>query len=1134
MLIVLGMTIMSLVGNVSPAQAQEPPYALIIARVSGTAGELAPLTVPVDFGEVAAALGLASLELAEAPVAALEQEGGRLEPVPVQFDADAARPSAGEVTLLLPAAAEGQRVRVYFAAARPKLPAATVPTLSVTQEDGRTIVTNEHFRITHDPARMGGLPSRIEFVQTGKACETFSLNDRVYAADQGGFRLADDAHPQVEVISGGPLRARVRVAARYLQGTRAPASAPEAEYEFTYYAGSPLVRISASVRQKQPFSWSELHLWEFDFPDQSFTHWMAGDPESGGDLIADAVTHAGSLWGGLTDGSNVIGVVGGSAMIHDGRGGYGTYLHGPWVTWGGLEQTLGVTLWIGSPPADRAVPTLRAASDGARASQYAFVSVASLERTLSALDAAIGARPRDQQPRWRWLSGLVRRHSASRGGLGAALRAAKGLADLVAAGASPAAGERLLRETLGPALTVLSNDRVGWAFAGPGEGLRPISSFDFASQRELLSASAVPLWEAILQRPDRSTITVTAKDCRSAEARVEKSVAKLRWSLPEELGGADVRAEVRLEGATTAWNVHVDGLQPGWSVREVTFPRIAVGPIGESAEDDFVLYPRASGELKQAPLRHNVEYTGMYPDGWCTFQCMAYYDADCGLYFGCHDPLAATKRIMTSRTGDGQGQLLAFDWYAPDMGVPDNTFETSAPTVIQPYRGDWFDAVEIYRNWAEKEALWWPRETEWDRPDTPEWMRGICVWACTGGKPEECVQKVKDFAKYMGVPTAFHWYSWHQIPFDVNYPHYFPTWPGVPEAVKELQAAGVRVMPYINGRLWDTALQDFKDTAIAAATKDEAGHPYIEEYGSGAKLAPMCPTQRLWQEKVQEIVLRLVTEVGVDGVYIDQVAAASPRLCLDRTHGHPLGGGHWWTQDGYWPLLGELQAKLPPGKMITTECNAEPYARYFDGYLTWHWQFPDMVPAFPAIYGGRLQLFSRAYNGDDQQAHWMRIGQQLVFGEQLGWVDPARILPHAETADFMRRAAQTRHALLDFLSWGRMARPPVVTGDIPRVTADWAWSGKWIVTDSALQKGAWWAKDGRLLLLFANVSGGPLSAELAFDGTVYGWRQEAKVTIVVRRPEGDGPPEAHPCRFRRALNLGAREILALEVRQQKR
>ena len=55
--------------------------------------------------------------------------------------------------------------------------------------------------------------------------------------------------------------------------------------------------------------------------------------------------------------------------------------------------------------------------------------------------------------------------------------------------------------------------------------------------------------------------------------------------------------------------------------------------------------------------------------------------------------------------------------------------------------------------------------------------------------------------------------------------------------MRELQASGTFVMPYINGRLWDTrdrGTEDFEFTKVAlpAVTKDEKGKPYIESYGS--------------------------------------------------------------------------------------------------------------------------------------------------------------------------------------------------------------------------------------------------------------------------------------------------------------
>jgi hypothetical protein len=337
-------------------------------------------------------------------------------------------------------------------------------------------------------------------------------------------------------------------------------------------------------------------------------------------------------------------------------------------------------------------------------------------------------------------------------------------------------------------------------------------------------------------------------------------------------------------------------------------------------------------------------------------------------------------------------------------------------------------------------------------------------------------------------------------------------------------------MPYINGRLWDTGNEDFSTLARPAATKNEQGEPYIEEYGSGAKLAPMCPTTELWRKTVRDTVLRLQNEMGVAGVYIDQVAAAGPVLCFDAGHGHPLGGGHWWTVDGYWPLLTALRKQMGPDKFITTECNAEPYIHLFDGYLTWHWQFNNQIPLFSAVYGGKIQLFSRAYRGGPTKdlALRMKAAQQLVFGEQLGWLDP-NVIKEENNGPFMRRMTRLRYALRDYLARGEMARPPTLRGNIPEVTADWQWSGEWPVTDTALQRGAWRAADGRLVLLFVNVADEELHPELVFDGAAYGFPKGTKLTVTPRTEEGPGEPATEPAAFRRKLSLAPHQALALEV-----
>jgi hypothetical protein len=179
-------------------------------------------------------------------------------------------------------------------------------------------------------------------------------------------------------------------------------------------------------------------------------------------------------------------------------------------------------------------------------------------------------------------------------------------------------------------------------------------------------------------------------------------------------------------------------------------------------------------------------------------------------------------------------------------------------------------------------------------------------------------------------------------------------------------------------------------------------------------------------------------------------------------------------------MLDGIRSAKPPQAILTTECNSEPFIRWFDGYLTWHWQHDGQVPAFPAVYGGAIQTFGRAYRAGPTRdlALRMKAGQQLVFGEQLGWLDPG-LLKEPDNAAFFRQLVQLRSKFNRYFFAGQMARPPVLLGDVPKVKADWQWSGQWWVTTDAVLTGAWrLPAEGRLALLFVNVSDAPVTASV--------------------------------------------------------
>lgn len=657
--------------------------------------------------------------------------------------------------------------------------------------------------------------------------------------------------------------------------------------------------------------------------------------------------------------------------------------------------------------------------------------------------------------------------------------------------------------------------RIELRFGSIKDGFPLAGLHDNKARRELLLPDQ-PIWSIELENSNGKKQTLTNMQCRDVVIeQLLPTYAVITWTLDEMLQeekpddgsnqSIQVKCVVKVDETSARMKLRIYNNSTIWSIREIIFPDLRLVQLGKSDEDDMFVYPFVSGKLIRQPLKKNFNFSKigwgteeiLYPNAQTDMQFCAYWDRAGGLYIATEDPLASTKYLRCRHEKEENSIVFKVVWPAPDAGVPGNDFEQSGYVVMELFDGDWFDAAQIYRRWASSEAYWWPPMGKEGRTDTPRWMKEIAVWVMDG---PESVDETIEFAEFMGVPTAIHLYNWHQTSFDNDYPHYFPVKYGLKEGIKKLQEAGVRVMPYINARLWDSDTEDFNTFALPAATKNENGEYYYEVYGSSGKLVPMCPTTLLWHDTVKNIVLKIVgPELGADGVYLDQVAASPPRLCYDPSHGHPLGGGHWWTTDGYWPMLERLQSTLAtsyPDKILTTECTAEPYTHVFDGYLTWHFQYSDAIPLFSAVYGGVLQQFGRSYSEFGRQysgntlAQCMKIGQSLVFGEQLGWI-AADSIKDKEMAEYLRAAAQVRYNLLPFLSWGRMVRPPELSGNIPDVTDDWGWGfGKHdekMVTVSAIQRGAWQSHDGRIVFIFTNVSDKEVTFTWHFDPSRYGF-----------------------------------------------
>ncbi len=501
-------------------------------------------------------------------------------------------------------------------------------------------------------------------------------------------------------------------------------------------------------------------------------------------------------------------------------------------------------------------------------------------------------------------------------------------------------------------------------------------------------------------------------------------------------------------------------------------------------KDVTYFQPYGCGSL-HASDEEEFKQTENYPSYGIAMEYLCFFNKKLrrGIYYGIHDPAPAYKKLCVERVKGNAYMTVKSILPLTDIDVPRNSQSMAGKLVWQIFDGDWYDAALLYRDFVTTEAAWMPKTLkDGHRSDTPDWMvRNSHWWRIRMKDDDGVVDSLLKAQEILGVPSCCHLYDWHKNPYDNDYPHYFPVKDAMPTVVRRLQEKGIRVMPYINGRLWDTrdrGLEDWKWSSLAkpCCTKDRHGKPFIETYGAceadGNKVqnSIMCPSTALWQEKVQENVRTLLYNYNCDGVYIDQIGASSPYLCEDRGHAHRPGGGSWWVE-GYRNLLDHVNMNVPDRKITTTECNADPYARHFDGYLTWLWVHNDQVPAYPVVYSGLVSMFGRHYDSvpvDDGDANKIIFVESLMFGDQMGWIMPERFL-EMPYRDFYVRCVRLRQELASFYYAGRCLRPPVITDNGDVLFSDKSKeSPKHILRHQATFAACWQRNDGAKAYIFAN------------------------------------------------------------------
>ncbi len=501
---------------------------------------------------------------------------------------------------------------------------------------------------------------------------------------------------------------------------------------------------------------------------------------------------------------------------------------------------------------------------------------------------------------------------------------------------------------------------------------------------------------------------------------------------------------------------------------------------------DYLVTPYYSGRLVANPAA-GYEFGSNFPRISNAMQFQAYFGGrKDGIYVAMEDPQATGRYSGVF----GKNNELYMYWQTacavPPAGAK-SKFSLGADSRIALYKGEWFEAGQIYKKFLSGNAAWWIKNLP--RTSTPEWFRNNSIWILAGVFPNRNEATLLYLRKYFEQSIGVHLVGHTSKRI---WPHFDKSSVDGLRRRGNLQRAGMRVVAYSDPRIYSKRRLDGKigytPETLKMAVKNEQKQPAKESYGDECLV--MCPGYKVWQDEYLRICLGMAQN-GFDGIYHDQLPCAQPVACFSKEHGHLVNDPSIWLEKGNNVMFRQIHKQLDrlhPGMVHTGEDASEPYLQMLDGYMTWRWIQKDQIPLFQSIYSGRVQFVGKLYNHQNPgewDSNFAKAANQIIFGEQLGWLTLEDLEAATPFRKYYKVLSFVRKAVLKYFNTGEMAAP-VEFIKAPEVrTLNWGESSKHrspqMVPRPVIESSAWVLPDGRKMMLFINSSDSVERATVKLD-----------------------------------------------------
>jgi lysophospholipase L1-like esterase len=589
-----------------------------------------------------------------------------------------------------------------------------------------------------------------------------------------------------------------------------------------------------------------------------------------------------------------------------------------------------------------------------------------------------------------------------------------------------------------------------------------------------------------------------------AKCVVEQKPGKLvmRWNginIKQELAVLDVWVEIKLSrnDKFARFRVGFNNRSKKYTVFYHYAPFVeGIFPKDNNTKKDFLASPVYTGRLINDPIKNGIlgKDERFQPNrSGHSMQFDAYYHNNNGLYMGCFDGEQNIKRYYVKSSSNGLSWAM--------VNVPNNMkavpqqWQTPYDIVLRCFKGDWYDASQIYRKWALKQS-WTAEKALIARASTPQWFKNIDEWFSWGvpnGYKLLYSPKIVDAMQGLSAGViAFYWGKGGY--FHKMNPKRFPLRQADLDYLKQAQKHNFKTMGYIQGVCWDMQTESFKKFGIERTVRDFYGRPVIWDFSKSKKEPNVCAIAfpgKKWTDLLGGTIEKMASIAKFDAAYLDSNNHAGTYMNFNPRFSNDSGGGNAYIKANRKMVrtIKQRVRKINPGFCLTAESFWEGNMAELDAYMTCNTTYQYLsknvsaIPLAHAVYHD-YSIFYSAWLGkhglaeSGAKGYLAQNGQAFVWGVKPGWNQPTFLLKYKNHEIGLSSSVKRYRAYSagkKFLLYGTMLRPPKAN-KLKQVPINWyrGYSKRhWSIELPVVMHSAWRAPDGSLGLVFYNIANQP-------------------------------------------------------------